>query len=229
VNTKQLKLKAKAALKGNWKFGIFAFFITWVVSSVFDVPEFVPEGHLQSVWNLLVTALIVGPFTTGIHWFFLDIWDEKTLMYRNIMDFTRHYLKVAAVTFLAYAATVIGMLLLVFPGIWMALSLSQAIYLLKDDPQRGIVQCLKESYDAMKGERLRLFKLYLSFWPFVAIPVGLVLIAFLAFPASQVGGFLILLTIAYITLIGFYLIPFFSTARAGFYREAIDRKPLHSK
>lgn len=222
MDRKELKAQARAAMKGNWKYGIFAIFIVWVVTSVFDVPDDVANSNLGWIWNLLATAFIVGPMGAGVSWFFLEIWDGTTVYYRNIMDFTRHYLKVFLVTFCAYLLTTIGFVFLIVPGIMAWLATSQAIYILKENPQMSAFECLRESNRRMKGEKMNLFLLILSFVPFILAPILVFMLAIMVFSHTILGDVLILLSIAYVTVIGFYLVPYFSTVMGGFYRRIIS-------
>ena len=54
-------------------------------------------------------------------------------------------------------------LLLIVPGIIAAFAYSQAVYILLDNPEKGVMQCLKESRQMMKGHKWELFRLDLSF------------------------------------------------------------------
>ena len=54
-------------------------------------------------------------------------------------------------------------ILLIVPGIIATLRYSQAFYILADDPSKGVMQCLKESKEMMKGNKAKLFCLELSF------------------------------------------------------------------
>jgi uncharacterized membrane protein len=53
--------------------------------------------------------------------------------------------------------------LLIFPGIIAAYSLRQSYYLLLDDPDKNVLQCLRESRQLMQGMKMELFLLDLSF------------------------------------------------------------------
>jgi uncharacterized membrane protein len=54
--------------------------------------------------------------------------------------------------------------LLFIPGIIAAYRYSQAIYILVDDPTKSPMQCLRESKHMMRGHKMELFKLNMSFF-----------------------------------------------------------------
>ena len=70
----------------------------------------------------------------------------------------------------------VGIILLVIPGIIFTYMFSQAYYILADDNSKSIIQCLKESAGMMKGYKFKYFVLLLSFlgWTILGmIPLGI--------------------------------------------------------
>jgi uncharacterized membrane protein len=68
-------------------------------------------------------------------------------------------------------------LLFIIPGIIASFRYSQAFFILADDPDKGIRQCMNESKAMMKGNKAKYFLLSLSFigWMVLsAIPSGIV-------------------------------------------------------
>ena len=55
-------------------------------------------------------------------------------------------------------------MLFVVPGIIAAYRYSQAVYILVDDPTKSPLQCLRESSQMMRGHKMELFKLQMSFF-----------------------------------------------------------------
>ena len=89
----------------------------------------------------------------------------------------------------------IGCLLLIVPGIILALMFSQTEYILKDDKQISATDAMKKSVEMMKGHKAELFWLLLSF----------------------IGWFILCcLTLGF----GFiFLIPYFNSALAHYYED----------
>ena len=65
------------------------------------------------------------------------------------------------------AATLIGALLFIIPGIvaavWLTYSFRMTFYILADHPEYGPWQAVRTSYDMMRGHKFRLFCLDFSF------------------------------------------------------------------
>jgi uncharacterized membrane protein len=71
--------------------------------------------------------------------------------------------------------TLLWSLLFIVPGIIRALDYSQAFFIFSDDPSKGARQCLSESIYIMKGHRMDVFIMQLSFilWAFTMyIPIA---------------------------------------------------------
>ncbi len=71
--------------------------------------------------------------------------------------------KSIAITLLTALLVTLGTILLVVPGIIMTFRYTMAIYVLLDDPSKGIVECMRESGRLMRGAKWRFFILELSF------------------------------------------------------------------
>ena len=89
----------------------------------------------------------------------------------NLLDGFGFFLKIILLSIVQYIFVALWSLLLVFPGIIAAYRYRMAIYLLVDDPSRGVMECLRLSGEMMKGHKWELFVLDLSFigWGFLAM------------------------------------------------------------
>ena len=89
----------------------------------------------------------------------------------NLLDGFGFFFKIILLSIVQYIFVALWSLLLVFPGIIAAYRYRMAIYLLVDDPSRGVMECLRLSGEMMKGHKWELFVLDLSFigWNFLAM------------------------------------------------------------
>lgn len=87
--------------------------------------------------------------------------------------------------------------LLVVPGFIMIYGFSMTPYILEDEPQISAYQALKRSWHMMRGHKMDLFVLHLSF-------IG--------------WGVLVVLTLG---IASFWAMPYMSTAQAAFYRDLV--------
>ena len=81
----------------------------------------------------------------------------------NLLDGFSNPVKLVLLSFLTGILIFLQSLLLIVPGIIAAFAYSQAVYILLDNPEKGVMQCLKESRQMMKGHKWELFRLDLSF------------------------------------------------------------------
>ena len=89
----------------------------------------------------------------------------------NLLDGFGFFFKIILLYIVQYIFIALWSLLLVFPGIIAAYRYRMAIYLLVDDPGRGVMECIRLSKEMMKGHKWELFVLDLSFigWNFLAM------------------------------------------------------------
>lgn len=89
----------------------------------------------------------------------------------NLLDGFGFFFKIILLSVLEYIFIALWSLLFIFPGFIAAYRYRMAIYLLVDDPRRGVMECLRLSKEMMKGHKCELFVLDLSFigWFFLAM------------------------------------------------------------
>ena len=65
---------------------------------------------------------------------------------------------------------IIGYLLFIIPGVVMSFAYSQSALIMFDNPEKGPIQCMRESRQMMTGNKWKLFVLILSFigWAILA-------------------------------------------------------------
>jgi len=183
----QLMYDAKDVLAGKWPLAIGTFLIFILITIGVSLIPYAGQ---------IISLLIAGPFSVGVAFFVLKIsrnQDPKTddLFFsfnNNLGNSILAYLLVFVFAF-------IGFILLIIPGIIVALALSQTWFILADNPSMDSYGAIIKSKDIMKGHKWRLLKL------------GYIL--------------LVLTVLCFFTLgIGFlWLIPYQNVVYAKFYEE----------
>lgn len=117
------------------------------------------------------SILIGGPITLGITIYFLNITRGNHKELNQIFDGFKDFGNAALAMFLVGLTVVIGTVLLIIPGIIAALALSQTFRILKDNKGISAIDAMSKSHELMKGHRMDLFILYLSFigWALLCI------------------------------------------------------------
>jgi uncharacterized membrane protein len=126
----------------------------------------------SAVTNLLMVAVVVtaGAFALGFTGYFLKRIRGEEIVLQNIFDGFKRFGSAFFLTFLTGLFVILWSLLLIIPGIIKALGYSMAFYILYDNPGMSAPEALKKSQIMMKGYRLKLFLLQLSFigWALLA-------------------------------------------------------------
>lgn len=182
----QLMDEAKAALTGKWGMGALAFLITVLVSLI---------QELDGIGELIY-LLLTAPLTLGMAMFYLKISrEEEDVELGTIFDGFKFFVKALGAYILMILAILVGFVLLIIPGFIVAFGLAQTFFIIADDPEIGIVDALKYSWELMDGHKFDYFILMLRFlgWLFLSIlTIGIGL---------------------------FFLVPYYQTTIAKFYNS----------
>jgi len=116
----------------------------------------------------LLSLLIVGPLQAGAYFVFVRMVRDEDVVVRDMFDGFKEFGRTLGVYWLYSIVIMIGTLLLVVPGIILAVGLMPAMYLVLD-ANYGIVDTLKESWDMTKGYKWSLFVLFLAIFGIVIL------------------------------------------------------------
>lgn len=148
-----IKNEAKDAIKGNW-FYLFLIillasavgaipYLGWVLAFIAPIPVFfVIKGIV--LFKKFDTDLIFKPFT-------------------KIKEPIMLVLKVLGASILVGLLISLGTILFIIPGFYFALTYSQTMYLLIDNPNLKITEAMDRSKDLMDGHKWEYFVFGLSF------------------------------------------------------------------
>lgn len=156
-----LRARGRVALRGNWNPAIIAMLVYVFLSQL--VPTCLNALGLEAVTGIY-TILIAGALTFGISSFFLKLTRKETVTGIEVLQAgTSKFLKALGLMLFQGLFILLWTLLFIVPGFIAALRYSQAFYIMADDPNKGIRQCMNESKALMKGNKGKLFKLLLTF------------------------------------------------------------------
>ena len=165
VERSVLKSNAKGQLKGKWGIAVVSFLIGIIVTSIFSsIANLVESDGLKLILEIL-NLLVAGAMTYGLCNISLKFANNSEVQISDVFAGfnSKVYLKTVGLCFLVGITVIIGCILLVVPGIILALMYSQSFFILCEDNDKGIVQCMKESAEMMKGHKCELVVLELSF------------------------------------------------------------------
>lgn len=182
-----LRAAARAALTGKWGASAWVTFIGILIAvacSIVPLPNFVTPLLLLPVLGFGLTILFLNLMQYG-----------ETPKLDNLFDGFKQYSHTLGTMLLMWVYIILWSLLLYIPGIIKAYSYAMTLYILRDEPQLGPDEVITRSMQMMRGHKMKLFLLDLSF-------IG--------------WGILALLTLGIGNL---WLIPYMTASRAAFYLD----------
>ncbi len=238
-SSKNIRKIARDNLTGLWKPAVIAVIIYLVcvtlpvlildqlfgvnIYEYMDIEMYVSDaaGAKISAASGIYTFLVTGPFTLGITIFFIDLIRNKTADVGSVFSGFGYFFKALGLTVLIGVFTFLWTLLFIVPGIIAALRYSQAFFILVDDPDKGIMECIRESKNIMKGNKTKFFCLGLSFigWLLLAsLVIGIVSSVVAIFAGT---GFVALLIEWILSLITAGVVAYIYAADVIFYEMVI--------
>ena len=186
---------ALATLKGKWEDAVITTLIYIAIAIVISGCMALPLA-LNGINNNVVSlaSLLLLPLQWGFYTYFLNLKRDKYEL-KDIFDgYTSGNFVRTLLTLLLYSLIIlIGTVLLIIPGFIFALKYSQVYFVMKDDPELKYMEALRKSGELMKGHKMKLFWLCLSF-------IGWIILAMFTFGI----GFLWLEPYMFVTFAHFY-------------------------
>ncbi len=186
---RDLMQQAREALKGKWGLAVVG---NLIYLALMSVGQFIPlVGHFSSL-------IVGGPLLLGVTTFFLALSRRQEAAFSQIFDGLQRFVD-ALITYLLMALFIfLWSLLLIVPGIMVALSYAMTFFLMAENPGLKGKEALERSKALMNGNRWKLFCLFLRF------------LGWLLLGALTLGiGFL-------------WIMPYLQTAMARFYDDLLE-------
>lgn len=160
----ELKQQAKEQLKGN----VGSYFLVFLAYIGVSFAIGIVGGLLSLIFPLLgMIAMYAAilPLMLGFYMVFLNgTYGEQPKASTLFEGYKKEYLgKSILLYFLVVIFTCLWMLLLIVPGIIMAIAYSMSWYILAENPNMTAMEAIKESKRIMKGHKMDFFVLGLSF------------------------------------------------------------------
>ena len=175
VSRAELKKDAKSQLSGNWGLAIGVFLVyTLIMQITTALSGSTVTGNNETFLMVanIVGLLLYGPMAVGVNKFKLNLATKKNeAKFTDLFSGFNLFLKSSIITVLFNLAVILGTMLFVIPGIIASLMFSQSFIILAQNPEKSAIDCLKESAAIMKGNKMKLFILGLSFigWMIVCV------------------------------------------------------------
>ena len=185
TNNAQIMSDARESLSGKWSLAIGTFLIFLLISIGATLIPFAGQ---------VIGFLIAGPLAVGGAFFALNIVREQVAKTDDLFFSFNNNLGNSILAYLLFFVFVfIGFILLIIPGIIVALALSQTWFILAENPSMDSYDAIIKSKNMMNGYKWQYFKIGLRLF-------GLGLLCLLTLGI----GFLWLLPYQYVVYAKFY-------------------------
>lgn len=225
----EIRAIARNALRENWVSVTIAMAVYYLMTSTIPalLTEILPFGVIReynavlendieiSYLSGLYGFVLEGAFALGMCSFMLSFFRARDINAGYIFNGFENFLKAFCLTFMIGLFTFLWSLLFIVPGIIALLRYSQAHYILADNPDMGVMDCIAESKRIMNGNKARFFCLNLSFigWYILAgIPSGLLFTDLI-----QDAGLLFVVVDFILSIPAFFVMAYVNTADTVFY------------
>ena len=190
----ELKQNAKNQLKNNWGLAIGAIIVSMLISLIPEILTYIDlESATIAILVQIISLIIAGPIAIGQCKLFINLSNNENPKFSDVWFGFGNILKALGVTLLIGIAVSIGTIFFIIPGIIISFMYSQVYYIMAENPDISVLDCLRESARIMKGHKMELFILELSFLGWI------------------------ILTALTCGIAGLYVLPYYSATLANFY------------
>ena len=158
-----LKLEGKRNLEGNWGLAIGASVTVWLLTAAFiEGSSNQAMTSFESTMSIL-SLILTGPLTYGLSNLFLRFTRLQQAIFKDLFDGFTYFLQTFVLHIIKFIFVFLWFLLLIIPGIIAILRYSMSYYIMVDNPGISGLEAIRHSKVMMKGHKIRLFYLWLSF------------------------------------------------------------------
>ena len=221
----EIRAIARSSLKGCWPQVAIGVFLYYVMTTTIPVllgylmpfasyqyynelfGQSISLSYVARLYNLVLT----GAFELGLCSFMIGFFRRRESNPAGIFNGFESFPKAFCLFIVQNFFIALWTLLLIVPGIIAAIRYSQAFYVLADNPDKGIMECIEDSKRMMNGNKGKFFCLILSFigWTILsALPS-----AFLPVSPGIVGE---IIDLVY-SIPVFFMLTYLYVARVVFY------------
>lgn len=197
IERSELKSRAKIQLTGHWKLAVLTCLVYTIIIQASSIEASAPTWLKSEVVITLniIGVILYGPIQVGLSRFILKLATrESKAKFKDLFSGFDVFLKSLLMTIIIFITILIGTIVLIVPGVIATLMFSQSYYILAENPNLSVIECLKRSYTWMKGFKGELFILELSFigWIMVCIfTLGIGFLWYTPYYEMTIGNFYI--------------------------------------
>lgn len=228
-------LGARESLKGTWLLAIGAFviyqFAIAIFTRVFLFSAVSALGaNVGAMVSTVITHVITGPIMVGVVYFYMRISRGEDASMPDLLNGFRKFSRNMFAYLMMLVATMVGFMLLIVPGVILALMFSQTLFILADDQAISAVDAIKKSVKMMDGNKRKLLGLLSQFLAMILLPLAAIFILVSVAGITKATGFnftglsamsIILVIVAALAFIAglFWIYPYMMVSLGKFYDD----------
>ena len=124
-----------------------------------------------NTYGELLSLLLAGPLQLGMSIYFLNLVRGNPPRLEQLFDGFKPLVSVLLMYATISLLTLIGLVLLIVPGIVIAVGLSMSFYILSENPELSFQAALEKSWKLTDGYKMELFLLNLRFIPWFLLGI----------------------------------------------------------
>ena len=124
---------------------------------------FLVLGIISGILSIVVNILLQPAFYLGQQYVYLKVVREEKFSIKDVFYGFNNYKKAVKLYLIMMVYIIGGLILFIIPGIIMAYRYSMCFYILADEKDISVSECLKKSKEITSGYKMDLFLMDLSF------------------------------------------------------------------
>lgn len=161
----QMMRQAKASLTGLWGTAVLGTLIYVLIGSVASAAAKI------SPILYIIPLLVSGPLSYGYYLYMVKLVGTRNGDLNTLFAGFNRFVDTMVAGLICSILTLIGMCLLIVPGVIIALGLSMTWFIMLDNPNISGVDALRESWRMMDGHKMDLFLLVVRFIGWILLVV----------------------------------------------------------
>lgn len=159
----EIKDVALNHLDGKWTDAVVMTLVYFLISSILGSSDnFITHSPDRTYFIGGILAILILPMRWSYDVIFLRL-NENKIRLPRLFDGFKDYIRILGTLLLMYIYILLWSLLFFIPGIIKAFSYAMTSYILKDSPELSYNEAIEKSMEMMKGHKMKLFLLQLSF------------------------------------------------------------------
>lgn len=173
MNRIEMKERAKEMARENfkefWKGYLIVFVISFLCSFAIDI--LFEKGSMMYNCLTLIASFFTSTLSVGFYLYILKIVRSGDYTKEDIFKFVGNILPIAAISILMMIFVFLWSILLIIPGIIVALSYSMVFYIYAENQEYTPMEYLSQSKEMMKGYKWDYFVFVLSFLGWIILGI----------------------------------------------------------